>query len=83
MVKLRFVSDPAHAWLEVPMGDLTASGVRPSKYSYYDPKTHLAYLEEDCDADIYLATTSITEFDDYHQPFPSFVRELDQFPQEA
>jgi hypothetical protein len=46
----RFFIDPGHAWLEVPRAKVVASGAEISRYSYYDPKTDMAYLEEDCDA---------------------------------
>jgi hypothetical protein len=53
----RWISDAGHAWLEVPIADLVASGVNPSRYSFYDSHTHMAYLEEDCDAPRYLDKT--------------------------
>ena len=60
--ELRGIADPGHAWLEVPTADVTASGYRPSQYSYrhdtYTPEVRgqvstllnsHTYLEEDCD----------------------------------
>jgi hypothetical protein len=51
----RLFVDPGHAWLEVPRAEVVASGAEISHYSYYDPKTDMAYLEEDCDAFAFLA----------------------------
>ena len=45
-----FYSGPAHGWLAVPNYLLKELRVSPSSYSYYDHKTDLVYLEEDCDA---------------------------------
>lgn len=53
--KYRFFADPGHGWLEVSGAEVVASGVKISKYSYYDPLTNMAYLEEDCDAPAFLA----------------------------
>jgi len=56
MATLRFISDSAHGWLEVPTVDVAAAGVTPSRYSYIDATTGMTYLEEDCDATHYLDT---------------------------
>ena len=60
-VPLTFWSDPGHGWLEVPTG-LAGRLVPPryfSEYSYRGPATRgpgsSYYLEEDCDAGIFLA----------------------------
>ena len=47
---LRFVSDPGHGWLEVPMSTIRYLQIenRISSYSYR--QGDVAYLEEDCDA---------------------------------
>ena len=56
MAALRFISDSAHGWLEVPTVDVAAAGVTPSRYSYIDATNGMTYLEEDCDATHYLDT---------------------------
>ena len=56
MATLRFISDSAHGWLEVPTVDVAAAGVTPSRYSYIDATTGMTYLEEDCDASAYINT---------------------------
>ena len=50
MATLRFISDSAHGWLEVPTVDVAAAGVTPSRYSYIDATNGMTYLEEDRDA---------------------------------
>jgi hypothetical protein len=52
--KYRFFADPGHGWLEVYRAEVVASGAKISGYSYYDPLTDMAYLEEDCDAPNFL-----------------------------
>ena len=54
MKTLNFVSDAGHGWLEVPLADLFRTGIYKdvSGYSYFS-ETH-AYLEEDCDASLYM-----------------------------
>jgi hypothetical protein len=53
----RFFIDSGHGWLEVPQSEVVASGAKISAYSYYDPVTGMAYLEEDCDAPAFLRAT--------------------------
>lgn len=50
----RFISDPGHGWLEVPMAEVRSLGILPSPYSYVSPDGQLAYLEEDCDAALFI-----------------------------
>lgn len=49
-IKFRFISDPGHGWLEVPLSFVRSMGLadKISAYSYVRGNT--AYLEEDCDA---------------------------------
>ena len=51
---LIFYSDPGHAWLKVSKWDLKELDIadKISRYSYMNGNN--AYLEEDCDAGIYL-----------------------------
>lgn len=52
--KLTFYTDPAHGWLEVNRADLDALDIahKVSRYSY--EKGSRVYLEEDCDAPLYM-----------------------------
>ena len=50
-----FHSDPSHGWIEVPVADLQELGVsldKISNYSYVSNDT--LFLEEDCDAGVFL-----------------------------
>lgn len=48
-------SDPGHAWLEVPLH--TCKGLDISSFSYTDGV--VAYLEEDCDAPLWMCNYNI------------------------
>ena len=54
MGPLTFHADPSHAWLAVPLNALEDLGItkKISRYSYKGKR--LAYLEEDCDAPVFL-----------------------------
>ena len=44
--------DPGHGWLRVPI--VSAEGLTFSDYSYIDQASGVLYLEEDCDAGVWL-----------------------------
>ncbi len=48
----RFIEDPGHGWLEVPLSELLTLGIaqKISRYSYQSRDGRTVYLEEDCDA---------------------------------
>lgn len=52
--KLTFLNDPGHGWLSVSNKDVKELGIADeiSRYSYMSPTR--SYLEEDCDAGIFL-----------------------------
>jgi hypothetical protein len=54
MKRYIFHSDPSHGWLQVPVSELKALGIagQISPYSYVSGQ--YAYLEEDCDAGVFL-----------------------------
>lgn len=60
-VKYKFYSDPGHGWLVVPMKELIELGIaeRISRYSYLDPVTQEAFLEEDCDAGLFMSAANL------------------------
>jgi hypothetical protein len=60
-------SDPSHGWVKVPLSFLQKLGIanQISYYSYYR-KGH-AYLEEDCDASLFLRV-----FREKHGEMPKF-----------
>jgi hypothetical protein len=51
---LYFYSDSSHGWLKVKKSELVALGIadKISRFSYM--RDEYAYLEEDCDAQIYM-----------------------------
>jgi hypothetical protein len=52
-----FISDPGHAWLKVNTRDLFALGLTPSDFSSYSYRRgDDLYLEEDCDATLFIQT---------------------------
>ena len=83
----RFISDPGHGWLEVPLSDYESSGYKASSFSYVN-STHI-YLEEDCDAAGYLRAAGLLGADGRINPelcaerfvdldHKCFVRRLDR-----
>lgn len=49
-------TDPGHGWLEVDWTDLKAVGLNPSDFSAYSYRNgNTFYLEEDCDATLFLS----------------------------
>lgn len=78
----RFISDPGHGWLEVPITLIEQLGIksRISAYSYI--KGHMAYLEEDCDAVEFIraaraAGIQVDHDDVYQDPTP--IRHYSRF----
>jgi hypothetical protein len=79
--KYRLFSDASHAWLEVSFDELVSLGINKqiTAWSYY--KGNNVYLEEDCDAPLFLQTKKdltgeITEYEeitsDYNSPIRSY-----------
>jgi hypothetical protein len=62
-MRLSWLSDPGHGWLAVPITDLEALGIadKISRYSFKHEAT--AYLEEDCDASLYLSALKASGVD--------------------
>ena len=79
--------DSGHAWLKVDLADLFRSGVagKISHYSYVLASKGVAYLEEDCDAGIYLEAIGWTKEDskepskENYTDGDSWVRDLPRF----
>jgi hypothetical protein len=82
MQTYRYISDPAHGWIEVPLEELESIGYKISRYSYMNPKTGKAYLEEDCDAAIFIKklkdTDTSYEIKEVYQE-NTFIRNLPRF----
>lgn len=52
MAKAQWIVDPGHGYLRVPLA--TCEGLAISGYSFVHPAETWAYLEEDCDAPLWL-----------------------------
>jgi hypothetical protein len=78
-----FHTDPGHGWLEVPMTDIDRLGLasKISRYSYRKGET--AYLEEDCDASLFVeaikASGSEFKYSEQTTNADSFIRALPRF----
>lgn len=82
--KLTFWSDPGHGWLEVPTAELKELGIenKISSYSYINWEGSKAYLEEDCDAGVYLNKLKENgESFEFDERFSNniFIRELPSY----
>lgn len=79
MAQYTFYTDPSHGWLEVPETDILAAGLadKISSYSYIDPAKRLVYLEEDCDAPLFMRAVGLKPSDlaEVYQD-ESFIRDL-------
>ena len=80
---LTFHADPAHGWLEVSLEDIHDFGIgdKISRYSYI--KGDRVFLEEDCDAGVYLEKAKEEGWDisvtEKHTNHDSFIRNLASF----
>ena len=65
--RYRFIEDPGHGWLEVPIAELKALAIDHliSAYSYVDRAGVFAYLEEDCDLSVFATAKGWTPKDAY------------------
>jgi hypothetical protein len=53
-MRLNWITDPGHGWLVVPISELRELNIIDKISSYSYRKNDIAYLEEDCDAAIYI-----------------------------
>lgn len=79
----RWYEDPGHAWLAVPVSDVIGALLMEhiSHYSYRDFASGIIYLEEDCDAALYLRAAGISfetaaKFPIEYSNEDSFIRNL-------
>jgi len=59
-MKYRFISDPGHAWLEVPRTELVELEILGQVSSYSYQHNGMVYLEEDCDAGLFIDAMGLT-----------------------
>lgn len=78
-------SDPGHAWYEAPRAELDRLGLtaKISAYSYASHDGSTVYLEEDCDAPLYLEALNAEcrkfRLCDTHVDYDSSIRTLPRF----
>ena len=48
------VADPGHSWLKVPVAELQRLGIESNISSHSYVRNGMAYLEEDCDLQVFL-----------------------------
>ncbi len=55
-IEIHWEVDPGHGWLAVSKADCVKAGIcdKISAYSYFDEESQIVYLEEDCDAGLFL-----------------------------
>jgi hypothetical protein len=77
-----FHTDPGHGWLEVSFTELRKVGLMPGDFSGYSyQQGSVVYLEEDCDASIFLRAYEAThgkspELIEKYSHFDSWIRRL-------
>ena len=81
-MEYRYIQDSGHGWIEVPLEELENIAYKISRYSYMDKRTGKAYLEEDCDAAIFIKKLKDTDtpytFKEVYQE-NTFIRNLPRF----
>lgn len=87
-LNLNFYYDAGHGWLEVPTQIVKEMGIlkKISRYSYlnsYSAPDRKCYLEEDCDAPLFLDACKIKDvnvtINEIDNGTHSFVRNLSKF----
>ena len=79
-MRIVYLQDPGHGWIEVPASLVRELGCKPSQYSFIDRSNDLAYLEEDCDAGPFIRALRATgvepEIVDHHINHDAACRSL-------
>lgn len=82
---IKYHQYPGHGWIEAPRAELDRLGLtsKISAYSYTSHDGSTVYLEEDCDAPLYLQALN-AEFRKYrlcdvHVDYDSSIRTLPRF----
>ncbi len=81
---ITYHQDPGHGWLEVPMALLREWGLSDGITEYSYRHGDVAYLEEDCDAGVFMRTAKARGVEvrlvESHTNGDSFIRRLGRFP---
>ena len=75
-----WIEDPAHAWLKVPKELFEAYDITASTYSYQDDS--YVYLEEDCDATLFIDAAGINDWYIPTKLFPHQMKYGDRSPRD-
>ena len=87
--KYQWYTDPGHAWLRVSTAVCKQLGIldRVSRFSYQSKKGDYLYLEEDCDAGLFLQAVKDRQLPCHMLPTKyqteSRVRHLDRYQVQA
>lgn len=78
---LQWFADPGHAWLRVPRAELAHYGIAHEISMYSYQRGDYVYLEEDCDASVYLkaAGVSVRSVPEQHTDNDSAIRRYDRY----
>jgi hypothetical protein len=86
----RYLQDPGHGWIEVPRAELDALGIADQITHYSYERAPFAYLEEDCDAGLWLKArdeaghpVSAEDLRETHTNNDSFIRALPSYRRPA
>jgi len=81
MTNFIFHTDPSHGWLEVPVAELLKARLTPNDFSAFSyQKVGVVYLEEDCDAPIFIrsyeAHVGPISFSEKYSHYSHWIRNL-------
>lgn len=81
-MKLRYITDPGHGWLEVPVNLLAELGIEDKITSYSYRRGTMVYLEEDLDMHTFMqacyVNKQLVELDEVYQEHTK-IRGYDQY----
>ncbi|MDZ4263801.1 MAG: hypothetical protein U1B30_15900 [Pseudomonadota bacterium] len=63
MPKYTFIADPGHGWLQVPLHEVRKLGIADKISACSYMSSNMAYLEEDCDAPLFIKAAGLTQDD--------------------
>jgi hypothetical protein len=72
--RFKYISDPGHGWLQVNWTDLQALSLKPKSFSRYSYRRgNTFYLEEDCDAAVF-----VEAYKAQHGRMPELIEEYQE-----
>ena len=82
---INYICDPGHGWIAIPMEVVKELGIEDKVSSCSYKRRGIAYLEEDCDAALFLEAVkekcgvSDLKINQIHQNNESIIRTFDRF----